>query len=53
MSSRRGGVVPQRSLSHRRSLAGMYRTEGDLVDCNVPTRALPNFAYDQRKAERQ
>jgi hypothetical protein len=46
-------VVPQRCLSRRRSLAGMYNAEGDRVNRNAPTRAFLKFAYDQRKARRQ
>ena len=54
IDSRSGNLVAsQRRLSFRRFTAGMYRTKGDLVDRNVPTRASPKFAYDQRKAERQ
>ena len=33
--------VVQRYLSRRRLLPDMYKTEGDLVDCNVPTTCLP------------
>jgi hypothetical protein len=46
-------VVPQRCLSRRRLLAGMYNAEGDRVNCSAPTRAFPEFAYDQRKARRR
>jgi hypothetical protein len=46
-------IVPRRCLSRRRLLAGMYNAEGDRVNCNVPTRAFPKFAYDQRKARWQ
>jgi len=45
-------VVSQRNC-HRRLLADMYKTQGDLVNFNIRTRAFPEFAYDQRKARRQ
>lgn len=53
MDTRCGNLsAPKRCLSCCRLLAGMYKAESDRVNCNAPTRALPEFAYDLRKAKR-